>query len=330
MRSDEMHILRDEIAQALVRTKPMRRLGRIGFLGAIDYVKRGSGRSPHRRRHNRLEHSIGVAKLAEQYCDLVGMAQHDRNLVVAAALLHDIGHGPLSHTLEPVFEEAFGINHHRASREIIRGETALGNEILTVLLQYAIDPDQVIALIDGEQVNEYSFLFASQLNLDTLEGITRCRAFVGPRPAFGSAHSIVSKMAEHSSLPQNDFDEFWKLKHNVYNLFINARLGRAFDTLAQAYMRANLDSFSKEDFLKTEVELKRSHADLFKMFRKLANKEKGARDELPSAWLESSVEIRDRRFFVRYECLLEGNNSINDRYRQSKNVRRTTLDDLLS
>ena len=86
MRSDEMHILRDEIAQALVRTKPMRRLGRIGFLGAIDYVKRGSGRSPHRRRHNRLEHSIGVAKLAEQYCDLVGMAQHDRNLVVAAAL----------------------------------------------------------------------------------------------------------------------------------------------------------------------------------------------------------------------------------------------------
>lgn len=330
MRSDEMPFLRDTIAQALVRTKPMQRLRRIGFLGAIDYIKKGSGRSPYRRRHNRLEHSIGVAKLAEHYCDLVGMEQRDRNLVVAAALLHDVGHGPLSHTLEPVFEEAFGINHHRASREVIHGETELGDEILSVLRQHAIDPDRVIALIDGEQVNEHSFLFSSQLNLDTLEGITRCRAFVGPRPAFGSAYSIVSKMAERSSLPQGDFDEFWKLKHDIYKLFINARPGRAFDTLAQAYMRANLDSFSKEDFLKTEVELKRSHAGLFKMFRNLADNEEGARDKLPSAWLECSVEIRDRQFFVRHECLLESNSCINDRYRQSKEIRTTTLDDLLS
>lgn len=330
MRSDEQPTLTDDITRALVRTKPMRRLERIGFLGAIDYIKKGSGRSPYRRRHNRLEHSIGVAKLAEHYCDLVEMEQHDRGLVLAAALLHDVGHGPLSHTLEPVFEEVFDINHHRASRDIIRGETALGDEVLQILRQHGIDSDEVMALIDGEHVNYHSFLFASQLNLDTLEGITRCRAFIGPRPAFGSAYSIVSKMADQSSLPQSDFDEFWKLKHDVYALFINARQGRVLDTLAQAYMRANLSSFAKEDFLKTEVELKRSHANLFKMFRRLADKKEGARDALPSTWLERRVEVRDRRFFVRHECLLEASASINDRYRQTKEVRTTTLDDLLS
>ena len=329
MRSDEKPSLRDEIGHALVQTRPLRRLERIGFLGAIDYIKKGSGRSPYRRRHNRLEHSIGVAKLAEHYCDLVEMPQQDRNLIIAAALLHDVGHGPLSHTLEPVFEKAFGINHHRASRDIIRG-VSLGDEVLKVLRAYRVDADEVIALIDGEDVGDYSFLFSSQLNLDTLEGITRCRAFVGPRPAFGSAYSIVSKMADQSSLPQTDFDEFWKLKHDVYTLFINARQGRAFDTLAQAYMTNNLSNFEKSDFLKTEVELKRSHADLFKMFRNLADKVDGARDNVPVAWLESSVEIRDRRFFVRHECMLDANTNINERYRQSKEVRTTTLDDLLS
>jgi len=329
MRSDEKPSLGDEIGCALVHTRPLRRLERIGFLGAIDYIKKGSGRSPYRRRHNRLEHSIGVAKLAEHYCDLVEMAQHDRNLVIAAALLHDVGHGPLSHTLEPVFDEVFGINHHRASRDIIRG-VSLGDEVLQVLRSYGVDADEVIALIDGEDVGEYSFLFASQLNLDTLEGITRCRAFVGPRPAFGSAYSIVSKMADQSSLPQADFDEFWKLKHDVYTLFINARQGRAFDTLAQAYMTNNISNFEMSDFLKTEVELKRSHSDLFKMFRKLADKVDEARDDVPAAWLERPVEIRDRRFFVRHECMLDTKTSINERYRQSKEVRTTTLDNLLS
>lgn len=329
MRSDEKPVLNEEIGRALARTKPLRRLERIGFLGAIDYITKGSGRSPYRRRHNRLEHSIGVAKLAEQYSDLVEMAQHDRDLVVAAALLHDVGHGPLSHTLEPVFEEVFGINHHSASRDIIRGDS-LGDEVLQVLRQYKIDPDEVIALIDGEAVGNYSFLFASQLNLDTLEGISRCRAFVGPPPAFGSAYSIVSKMADQSSLPQGDFDEFWQLKHDVYALCINAQQGRVFDTLAQAYMRNNLDKFAKEDFLKTEVELKRNHPDLFRMFRELANKGDNVRHNLPSAWLDSSVEIRDRRFFVRHECTLNANTNINERYRQSKEVRTTTLADLLS
>ena len=329
MRSDVEPSFRDNIAQALVATKPMQRLGRIGFLGGIDYVRKGSGASPDRRRHNRLEHSLGVAKLAEKYSDLVDMTQKDRNLVLAAALLHDIGHGPLSHTLEPVFEEKFGINHHKASRDIIRGESLLGTEIRTVLQEFSVDPEEVIALIDGENVNQYSFLFSSPLNLDTLEGITRCRAFVGPRAAFGSPITLVERMAENSKLLQNDSDAFWQLKHNVYNLFINARLGRVFDTVAQAYMRAQIDSFSKDDFLKTEVDLKRNHKQLFAMFRKLVDGTKRARDELPSEWMEIDVEIKDRRFFIAHDCSLGDPACINERYRQSKEVRTTTLDDLL-
>lgn len=330
MRSDAKHSFRDSIVQALVATKPMQRLNRIGFLGAIDYVRKGSGASPDRRRHNRFEHSLGVAKLAERYSELVGMGSKDRNVVLAAALLHDVGHGPLSHTLEPVFEERFGINHHKSSRDIIRGTSSLGTEIREVLQLFSVDPEQVIALIDGEEVNPYSFLFSSPLNLDTLEGITRCRAFLGPRAAFGSPVKLVERMAGNSELLQKESDAFWHLKHDVYNLFINADLGRAFDTVAQAYMRANIGTFSKDDFLKTEVELKRSHKQLFAMFRQLAVNTKTARDEIPSDWMEINIEIKDRRFYIAHDQIFNGPEKIHDRYLQSKEIRTTTLDDLLS
>ena len=181
LRSDDEVGLSDDVAKALLATAAMRRLAGIGFLGAIDYVKKGSGRDPHRRRHNRSEHSIGVAKLAESYAFDVDMEARERRTIVCAALLHDVGHGPLSHTLEPVFEEHFGINHHRTTREIVAGNTRFGSEILEILRAFDVDPEEVLALIDGEHDGAHAFLFSSPINLDTLEGIIRCRAFVGPR-----------------------------------------------------------------------------------------------------------------------------------------------------
>ena len=77
LRSDDKVGLSDDVAKALLSTAAMRRLAGIGFLGATDYVKKGSGKDPRRRHHNRREHSIGVAKLAETYAIGVDMDAHD-------------------------------------------------------------------------------------------------------------------------------------------------------------------------------------------------------------------------------------------------------------
>lgn len=52
--------------------------------------------------HTRFEHALGVLGLTEKLSRLYGMDQHDRKLLGAFALLHDIGHGPFSHQIEPV------------------------------------------------------------------------------------------------------------------------------------------------------------------------------------------------------------------------------------
>lgn len=330
LRSDDEVVLTDLVANALLATTPLMRLEGIGFLGAIDFAKKGSGRSPHRRRHNRREHSIGVAKLAEIYAIEVEMDEWERKMHVCAALLHDLGHGPLSHTLEPVFNERFGINHHRTTRDIIEGSTRFGTQILDVLREFDVDPEAVLSLINGEEVGNHSFLFSATINIDTLEAITRCRAFVGPRIAFGSASAVVRRWATSGNFPQNDFDDFWSLKNSVYNLVINAPVGRLLDTVAQSYMSANIDRFCKDDFLKTERSFRASHPELFSYLNVVLENKDDLRTRLPKSWLAVDVKINCRKFFVDENVELAHIHQIDKRYRQTRSGYSVKLEELIT
>ena len=117
----------DALIDGIMASRAFRRLKGVRFLGGIDYVL---VRSPNgsRARYSRYEHSVGVACLAALHADLRDLSPEDRRLSCAAALLHDIGHAPLSHSLEPVFIEHFGLGHHRATEEIIYGRVAIGRE----------------------------------------------------------------------------------------------------------------------------------------------------------------------------------------------------------
>jgi len=50
--------------------------------------------------HTRFDHTLGVAHVAGQMADGLGLDNSDRSLVRLAALLHDVGHGPFSHVSE--------------------------------------------------------------------------------------------------------------------------------------------------------------------------------------------------------------------------------------
>mgnify|MGYP004477661349 CR=1 FL=1 len=85
---------------------------RIKQLGPVSYVFPGAT-------HTRFEHNLGVYELTRRICDIFskkypsvtpgdGLWDDDNRLLVeCAGLLHDIGHGPYSHT----FEHLFGTNH---------------------------------------------------------------------------------------------------------------------------------------------------------------------------------------------------------------------------
>ena len=92
----------------------------------------------HTAEHSRFSHSLGVYEIARRICDNFarnyatqeegdGLWDDSNRLVVlCAALLHDIGHGPYSHT----FEKIFDTNHEQITIDIILSEETEVNQIL--------------------------------------------------------------------------------------------------------------------------------------------------------------------------------------------------------
>jgi HD superfamily phosphohydrolase len=76
------------------------RLRHIKQLGLGDYIFPGAV-------HTRFNHCLGCSFVAGQIASKIGLAEEERQLVMIACLLHDIGHGPFSHTFEDVFHQKF-------------------------------------------------------------------------------------------------------------------------------------------------------------------------------------------------------------------------------
>ena len=320
---DASSLLDDPLLRSLIESRPVQRLRRIGFFGAVDRIR-------SRNRHNRYDHSVGVARLALLYARERHLSQRDTRLLAVSGLLHDVGHGPLSHTLEPVFKGRFGISHHKAGSQIIRGESPLGREIPEVLARYRLDPDEVVAMIDGTHHGGHAFLFSSPINLDTIEGITRCRSFfLKGSSVLVSAEAIVHAIAESDTPPTQLLDSFWLLKDQMYHFVIHHRMGLVYDGLAQAMVAQGIDGFKSTDFLKDDEQLRRSKPRLFDILDWARTSPDTLRKALPDSILSHEITAPTRRFECNTLMALKGSSDLVSRYVQTKTFRRVPIDDLL-
>ena len=89
-----------ELENKIIDSLYFQRLRNIRQLGLLDYVFPGA-------LHNRFNHSLGVMYIADKIVTSLQEKDYDilngkRELIRMAALLHDIGHYPLSHLVESV------------------------------------------------------------------------------------------------------------------------------------------------------------------------------------------------------------------------------------
>ncbi len=97
-----------ELIFNLIKTKEFQRLRRISQLGGTHVIF-------HTSTHNRFEHSLGTYELARKitknspdFIEHINGDSRTELLFLVAALLHDIGHGPFSHTFEGIFSVRLG------------------------------------------------------------------------------------------------------------------------------------------------------------------------------------------------------------------------------
>lgn len=139
------------VRRELLELPELQRLANIKQLGLAYLVFPGAN-------HTRLEHSIGTSYVAERIAHALGLPDDEIKLVSTAALLHDVGHGPFSHTLEGVIYRRKGVEHMDITKGIITGEydiigeekrKMLGEErrIQEVLEKHDLKPDCVAELV---------------------------------------------------------------------------------------------------------------------------------------------------------------------------------------
>jgi uncharacterized protein len=254
-------VFSDPLYRDLIASAPFQRLRHIRFLGAIDYLFRPNGKSLNTR-HTRYQHSLGVALLARRLSVEVGWSQPTERAFVAAALLHDIGHGPLSHSLEPVFREHFQIDHHLATLAVITTGHDGRAPLAKILSAHGVEANRVIDMISNRE-GEWSPLFLGKFNLDTLEAISRCATYLLRNPLIAPPWAILRAAHIGATDSPATLDAFWNLKNLVYSRLILSPTGVRADLNSQDFARKHLGEFKRDHFFANERELRRLHPGLF-------------------------------------------------------------------
>ena len=170
----------DAFEKALIDSRPLQRLRSIRQLGFAHLVFPGA-------EHSRFGHVLGAMELAGRVYDAVavrseGVLDPDRRsltrrLVRAAALLHDIGHAPFSHSAEDLFEG--GIDHEQMTAHL------LGlSEIERIFDRWGdgVEPQAVIRLLgkpQGKTQRLLSQIISGELDVDKMDYLLRDSLFCG-------------------------------------------------------------------------------------------------------------------------------------------------------
>lgn len=159
----------DDLAQDLLSTPQVQRLRRVRQLGFANLVYPGAN-------HSRFEHSLGVMHLASTLTRSLDSIEESRKIEIkAAALLHDIGHGPFSHVTENVIDKYTRRRHDDVKEILGKGE------IREVLSKYGISPGNLAKHIKGE--TSLGQILSSEIDVDRMDYLVRDAHYTGV--AFG-------------------------------------------------------------------------------------------------------------------------------------------------
>lgn len=169
------------LAFDLMSTPQMQRLRWIKQLGLASLVYPGAN-------HTRFEHSLGVYHLAGALADHLGLEEEDKLKVGATALLHDVGHGPLSHATEA----ALALYHRKEHESII--DLMKKGELRDVLNSHGLHPSEIQSLVNGNKLGQ---IVSGEIDVDRMDYLIRDAHYTGVAYGVIDHLRLIKKMTLH-------------------------------------------------------------------------------------------------------------------------------------
>lgn len=171
----------DRLILQLIDHPYFQRLNRISQVGLSHFVYPGA-------HHTRFHHALGAMHLMQQALEVlrtkgIEISEDEYRSAQIAILLHDVGHGPFSHTLENTILE--GVDHESLSLEIMKLLNAeLGGELETA-----------IAIFTGTYHKHFLHqLVSGQLDVDRLDYLMRDSFYTGVAEGIIGSERIIKMM----------------------------------------------------------------------------------------------------------------------------------------
>ncbi len=236
----------ERLVEALLDTREVQRLRRVRQLGLASVVFPGA-------EHSRFSHALGAAHVMVRLLERIAARQGDlppdqrvdpeaADDAVAAALLHDLGHGPFSHLFEEVLPHA---RHHEAwTADAVRDP---GTEVHRALVRFSRGmPERVAGLLTGQYRLSYMARAVSgPLDVDRADYLLRDSHMTGVRYglydldwllrafAFGRVgDEWVLAIEGRKGLPP--IENFFLARHFMYQQVYHHKATRAAEALIRA------------------------------------------------------------------------------------------------
>jgi HD superfamily phosphohydrolase len=161
----------DALLFRLINAVEFQRLRRIRQLGMTALAYPGAD-------HSRYSHSLGVMETARKILGQIGRSQkldeETSTVCLAAALLHDLGHGPLSH----VFERISEIRHELLTQRIILDPES---HVHRILIEHEKTlPERIVSFLRCDKGRSfYCDVLESQLDADRMDYLLRDNLMTG-------------------------------------------------------------------------------------------------------------------------------------------------------
>lgn len=234
----------------LINSKEMQRLRRIKQLGGTCQVFQSA-------EHSRFVHSLGVyqvvKKMLETECLDHYLSDYDKLTVMCAGLLHDIGHGPFSHSFEGVFQE----DHEDMSVRIILEDS----EVHRILANFYPElPEDVASIIQHTHSNHILIqMVSSQLDADRMDYLLRDSYMTGTTYGKFDMSRILRTMRisddkiVYKESGVQAIENYILARYHMYWQVYYHPTARSYEHLLQSIFLRIVDLYDKDYDFKTDL-----------------------------------------------------------------------------